>query len=113
MDKPADQKPVEDKLMISLVVSYPRSEDGHFDADYYVSHHLPLVREAWGPHGLDSIEGYFPAGDEGDILAMAVCTFANQSAIDTAFAAPRTDEVMADVANYTNLTPLRSRLEQL
>lgn len=99
--------------MISLVVSYPRSAGGHFDADYYVAQHLPLVREAWGPHGLDSIEAYFPAGGEGDILAMAVCTFADQAAIDTAFAAPRTGEVMADVPNYTNLIPSRSRLEQL
>ncbi|WP_305970155.1 MULTISPECIES: EthD family reductase [unclassified Mameliella] len=34
----------------SVQVLYPATEGTHFDHDYYVSTHLPMVTEIWGPY---------------------------------------------------------------
>lgn len=95
--------------MTTLLVTYAGDASTRFDRDYYVSTHLPLVRKAWGQHGLEAIDAFFPAGDGAGTIAVAWCTFRDAAAIDAAFGAPETEGVMADVKNYTDAAPSRSQ----
>lgn len=79
-----------------------------FDREYYISKHLPMVRDAWEPYGLEAISALFQAG-EGDTVAIAVCDFRDDAAVHDSFAAPESGPVMADVANFTDLTPTQLR----
>ncbi len=91
--------------MMLTCVTYLQTPGAHFDRAYYVSHHLPLVREAWGPFGLESIDAFFPAGDGAGMEAIAICRFRDTAALKAALAAPGTAEVMADVKQFTNISP--------
>ena len=45
-----------------MYVTYAGDAGTKFNRDHWISVHLPLVREAWGPHGLLSAGGFFPFG---------------------------------------------------
>ena len=95
--------------MTTVFITYAGDTTTHFDRDYYVSTHLPLVLEAWELHGLKTIAAFFPAGDGAGTIAIAVCVFQNETAISAAFSSPQTDRVMADVKHFTNVKPSQSR----
>ena len=90
----------------SMQVIYPISDGTHFDMDYYLNTHMPIVAEHMGPHiqntlvtkGLGS-----PGGNAPGFYAVASMVFENQDAFDAAMkvAGP----VMADVPNFTNVRP--------
>lgn len=46
--------------MTIVYVAYAGDAATRFHRDYYVAHHLPLVMEAWGRHGLESCSAFFP-----------------------------------------------------
>lgn len=94
--------------METMFVTYPGDAGTRFDRDYFVRAHLPLVMEAWGPHGLESVAAFFPAGDGEGTIALAVCGFRDRAAVDAALDSPETGRVMADVENYTDAEPSRS-----
>ncbi len=48
--------------MKTVFVTYAGDSSTRFDRQYYVEKHLPLVTAAWGPHGMQSIAAFFPAG---------------------------------------------------
>lgn len=87
--------------MIRLSVLYPSSEGSTFDHDYYREKHVPLVMRAWG---LDKAD--IEKGIDGPNVAAVHFEFDSVEAIQAAMAAEGTGEVMADVANYTNITPV-------
>lgn len=91
--------------MANLVVSYPRHEGAHFDADYYRDTHIPLVEESWAAIGLTGAQILWPADAAQPFAAMVVLAFRDAAAIDAAMASPATAAVMADVANFTNIQP--------
>lgn len=95
--------------MTTLFVTYPGDATTRFDRDYYVSTHLPLVRAAWGPHGLQTAAAFFPPADGAGTIAVCVCAFASDAALQAALAAPQTAGVMADVRHFTDAIPARSR----
>lgn len=95
--------------MTILYVTYPGNAATHFDRARYVSHHLPLVMEAWGPHGLLSCSAFFPAGDGGGTIAIAECKFRDEGALQAALASSETPRVMADVPSFTAAKPVQSR----
>ena len=95
--------------MTTLYVTYPGTAQTRFDRDYYIHTHLPLVREAWGPHGLETVAAFFPAGDGEGTVAVCVCGFRDDAAMRNAFASPLTGQVMADVPRFTDAKPLQSR----
>ena len=66
--------------MTTLFVTYPGDASTRFDRDYYVRVHIPLVLETWGPHGLSSCVAFFPAGEGGPTIAVAVCEFRDEAA---------------------------------
>lgn len=92
--------------MTTVFVVYRGSLDARFDREYYVSKHLPIVREAWEPYGLEAVSALFPVG-EGDTVAIAVCDFRDEGAVKDSFASPESGPVMADIARFTDLTPIQ------
>ena len=95
--------------MTTLFVSYSGDAQTRFDREYYVGTHLPLVREAWGPHGLETIAAFFPAGDGAGMIAVCVCGFRDEAALQAAVGSPQTSRVMADVEHFTGAEPSQSR----
>src|SRR5213080_4686377 len=92
--------------MATLIVSYPVTEDGIFDREYFLSKHIPLAQSTWGKFNLMSAEILFPAVGPQPLAGMVILRFAEQTGIDSVLTSPGTAEVVADVANFTNLTPL-------
>ncbi len=95
--------------MTILYVTYRGDARIRFDRDRYVSHHLPLVMEAWGPHGLLSCSAFFPAGDGDGTIAIAECKFRDEGGLTAALASSETPSVMADVPSFTDAKPVQSR----
>lgn len=87
--------------MIRLSVLYPSSEGSTFDHDYYRDKHVPLALKAWGLSKADIDKGI-----DGPYVAAVHFEFDSVEAIGAAMASEGTGDVMADVANYTNITPV-------
>ncbi|CAG7574532.1 uncharacterized protein (TIGR02118 family) [Barrientosiimonas humi] len=95
--------------MIKVSVLYPRTEGARFDHEYYRSRHVPMVAElvgsavtAWGvERGLNGGAPNAPAVYE------AACWFEVET--EEAWAAgfgPNADQILGDIANYTDITPV-------
>ena len=95
--------------MVTMYVTYSGEPDTRFDRGYWIDSHLPLVRECWALHGLVSVAGFFPSGEGGGLTAIAPCVFRDEAAMHAALDSPESERVMADVANFTSITPSRSR----
>ena len=95
--------------MTTMYVTYAGDAATRFDREHYVHKHLPLVMEAWGPHGLVSAAAFFPSGDGAGTIAACICEFQDEAALAAALASPRTAEVMADVERFTDVEPARTR----
>jgi uncharacterized protein (TIGR02118 family) len=87
--------------MIRLSVYYPTTDGASFDHDYYRDKHVPLAVKAWGLDGAEIDKGI-----DGPYVAAVHFTFESMEALGTAMGSPGTGEVMADVANYTTITPV-------
>jgi uncharacterized protein (TIGR02118 family) len=87
--------------VIRLSVFYPSSEGSTFDHDYYRKEHVPLCLQAWG-----LAKAEIDKGVDGPYVAAVHFEFVSVEAMKTALAAEGTGKVMADVANYTNITPV-------
>ncbi len=92
------------------MVAYPAGEGTTFDRGYYVLTHLPLVRSAWGPHGLTDATGYFPEGGEGAPMAIAILTFRDAAAREAALGSAEAGPVFGDIPNFTNAAPVPTPL---
>jgi uncharacterized protein (TIGR02118 family) len=84
-----------------MSVFYPSAEGSTFDHDYYREHHVPLAMQAWGLARAD-----IDTGVDGPYVAAVHFEFDSVEALQAAMAAEATGEVLADVANYTNITPV-------
>ena len=87
--------------MIRLSVLYPKTDGAKFDHDYYRDKHVPLAVKAWGLDGAQIDKGL-----DGPYVAAVHFTFESMDAMGAAMGSPGTGEVMADVANYTNIAPV-------
>lgn len=92
--------------MIRFSVFYPASEDATFDHDYYRDKHVPLAVKTWG---LDGAE--IDRGVDGPYVAAVHFRFDSPEALSAAMSAPATADVIADVANYTNIAPVMQTSE--
>ena len=70
--------------MITMYVTYAGTADTPFNREHWINVHLPLVRECWGPHGLERVSGFFPQGDGAGLIAIAPCIFRDEAAMTTA-----------------------------
>jgi uncharacterized protein (TIGR02118 family) len=86
--------------MIRVTVTYPSAEGSTFDHDYYASTHVPMANAAWSP-----VRTEIDKGVNGPSVAAVHFVFNSLDEFQTAMASPKTAEIMADVANYTNITP--------
>ncbi len=87
--------------MIRLSVLYPKTEGATFDHDYYLNTHVPLAVQAWGLPG-----AAIDKGVDGPYEAAVHFEFESMDAMGAAMASEGTGAVMADVANYTTITPV-------
>jgi len=94
--------------MIKVTVLYPNAPDAKFDMKYYVTHHMPMVRDKCGPACLGiAAEGGVAGGDPGSkapYIALGHLTFDSVEAFQKSFG-PHAAEIMADIPNYTNTRP--------
>jgi uncharacterized protein (TIGR02118 family) len=87
--------------VIRFSVFYAAGEGDTFDHDYYRDHHVPLCVSTWGP---DSAE--IDRGVDGPYVAAVHFVFPSADAMQAALAKDDTAAVLADVANYTTITPV-------
>ena len=87
--------------MIRLSVYYPTTEGATFDHDYYRDKHVPLAVKNWGLEGAEIDKGI-----NGPYVAGVHFLFESPEAMQAAMGGPGTAEIMADVANYTTITPV-------
>lgn len=86
--------------MIRVSVFYPKSDDVTFDHDYYRETHVPMCTAAW------NVTAEIDKGLDGPNVAAVHLFFESMDAMGAAMASPDTAKIMADVANYTNITPV-------
>ncbi len=94
--------------MITVNVLYKHSESVKFNMNYYLDTHIPLIRRLLGStlKGVlvqQGIGGGAP-GSPPDFTVITVLSFASMEAFQAAFP-PHAAEVMADLANFTNVQP--------
>jgi len=87
--------------MIKVSVTYPSGEGTTFDHDYYANSHVPLCLSTWSP-----LKSEVDKGINGPNVAGVHFYFDSMEAFQGALGAAGTAEVMADVANYTNIAPV-------
>jgi len=95
--------------MIKVTVLYPNAPDAKFDMKYYMTRHLPMVRDKCAPEcrsiaaeaGLAGAEPGSPA----PYIAVGHLTFDSLAAYQKAMGPNRAD-ILADIPNYTNTKPI-------
>ena len=92
--------------MIRLSVFYPTTDGATFDHDYYRDKHVPLAVKTWGLEGAQIDKGV-----NGPYVAAVHFEFPSLDAMGTAMAVEGTSAIMADVANYTTITPVMQTSE--
>lgn len=91
--------------MIKVSVFYPRSEGGHFDADYYCQSHMPMVKTCLGDACL-GLSVQVAADARQPFFAIGEMLFASVEAMQAAYA-PHGKTFAGDVPNYTDVVPMR------
>lgn len=93
-------------MALSLQVIYPITDRTHFDMEYYLGTHMPLVGGHMGPHIAETLVTKGLAGGPDTppgIYAVATMTFADQAAMDAAMKV--SGPVIGDIPNFTNSKP--------
>lgn len=95
--------------MIKVSVMYPHQPNARFDHDYYRDKHMPLVQARMGSacrfYTVDKgLAGGSP-GESPPYVAMCHIYCDSVDAFNGAFA-PHAKEILADIANYTDLSPV-------
>ena len=87
--------------MIRMSVLYPATEGHVFDHDYYRDRHVPFALKTWGLE-----EAEIDRGVDGPYVAAVHFRFHTLEAMSAALSDDGSAQVTADVANYTNITPV-------
>jgi uncharacterized protein (TIGR02118 family) len=95
--------------MIEVSVMYANKPGARFDHDYYRDKHMPLVNARMGEHcryyTIDKgIAGIQP-GTAAPYVGMCHISRDSVETFQAGFG-PHTQEIMADIANYTDLSPI-------
>ncbi|HJP80181.1 MAG TPA: EthD family reductase [Pseudonocardiaceae bacterium] len=86
--------------MHKMVVLYPEPADPDHFRDYYVSNHLPLVRQMPGLLAWRYSFDVAAAPGQTPYFAVFEAEFADATAMTAARTSPQGQRVSADVANY-------------
>jgi uncharacterized protein (TIGR02118 family) len=95
--------------MIKVSVMYPNTPGARFDHDYYRDKHMPLVKARMGA-ACDhyTVDKGLTGGTPGaPATYVGMCHIYSESveAFQAGFG-PHAQEIMADIANYTDLAPV-------
>lgn len=95
--------------MVLVSVMYPAGAGSRFDMDYYLGHHMPLVRERWSPMGLHEakvVKGTgTPDGGAPTYQVMALLSFDSVDAFKAA-ASTHGAEIFGDIPKFTDVQPV-------
>nr|NMF97053.1 EthD family reductase [Aromatoleum toluolicum] len=95
--------------MVKVSVLYPYADAFRFDFDYYCTKHMPMVKDKLGDacQGIAVDRGIAggAAGSPPSFVAMAHLYFHTEADFQASFG-PHTAEIMDDVPNYTDITPV-------
>ena len=81
--------------MVKVSVLYPNTAGCKFDMNYYLTKHMPMVRQKLGPACKSMAATY---------VAMGHLYFDSTDAFQAAFG-PHAQEILEDIPNYTNTQP--------
>ncbi len=88
--------------MIRVTVNYPKTDGATFDHAYYQATHVPLCLAGWPQITSAQID----KGINGPHEAAVHFTFPSMDDFQAAMGSEATGGIMADVANYTTITPV-------
>ena len=91
--------------MIRFSVFYPKTDGATFDHDYYRDQHVPLAKKTWGSTRRDRQGARRPVRRRGALHVRVDGSDGRGAGV------PGTADVMADVANYTSITPVTQTSE--
>ena len=95
--------------MIKVSVMYPNNPGARFDHGYYRDKHMPLVQARMGAHcRFYTVDKGLAGGGPGEAATyVGMCHIYCDSveAFQAGFG-PHAAEIMGDIANYTDLTPV-------
>lgn len=96
--------------MIVVSITYPNAAGARFDWNYYQGTHLPMVGRKLGGFGLASasvLKGEQSAdGGAPAYTAIAFLSFSSLENANLALASSEARELMADIANFTDVIPV-------
>jgi uncharacterized protein (TIGR02118 family) len=95
--------------MIKVTVMYPNAPGAHFNHEYYRDKHMPLVKNRMGAgckfYTVDKgLSGAAP-GTSATYIGMGHIFSESVEAFQASFG-PHAQEIMADIPNYTDQTPI-------
>ncbi len=95
--------------MIKVSVMYPSTPDARFDHEYYRDSHMPLVKSLMGESCLfytvdKGLAGGAP-GEPPTYIGMCHIFCDSVGAFQSGFG-PHAQAIMADIPNYTDITPV-------
>ncbi|KAF2281371.1 uncharacterized protein EI97DRAFT_429420 [Westerdykella ornata] len=94
-----------------VTVLYPCKHDARFDLDYYLTTHMPLVKQHWQKHGLQSYRVVQMQADA-PYSIMAQMEFASGEAFGMAVRDEEAmGEIRADVVRFSSEEPVIVRGE--
>jgi uncharacterized protein (TIGR02118 family) len=95
--------------MIKVSVMYPNVAGARFDHEYYRDQHMPLVKARMGDsckyYTVDKGIGGAAAGAPATYVGMCHIFCDSVEAFQAGFG-PHAKEIMADIANYTDQSPV-------
>lgn len=76
--------------------------EDHFDREHYCKNPIPHVRRVREPFGLLDIRPFFPGIESPTrgTIRISQCVFRGNAAMEAAFAAADTQELMDDIPNF-------------
>jgi uncharacterized protein (TIGR02118 family) len=102
--------------MVIVSVMYPKTSESHFDMNYYLEKHTPLVEARLKTLGMESIHLMRGTGALGggppNFEVIAQLRFSSVRHLQDALAR-HGEEIIGDIANFTNVQPLMQINEPL
>jgi uncharacterized protein (TIGR02118 family) len=95
-------------MAITVTVMYPNTPGSKFDMDYYLGSHFDLVGRLWGPKLLSAraIKGAATPDPDTPPPYQVIAILELESIEDLqALIGEHGEEVMGDIANFTDVTP--------
>ena len=102
---------------ITISVLYPNDDGSRFDMEYYLQKHIPLVNERWSGMGMSEVRAVKSVGTADPNIpapfqVVALLRFDSLEAFQAA-AGEHGEEIIGDIANFTDVSPILQINEDL